>query len=195
MGGTSVKEDPRLTATRYAALEAAQDILLEQGVMALTHGGVAKITGISRSTLYRHWPTAEALRDAAFRQIATPPIIAPKTDGPLRADLFWLLSILMGALNETPWGRVAPQVIAAAATDEDARLVITEFMKDRFAGVEKVFDAAKARGELPSDMDVNPLIEMSVAVPYFRKLVLNDVLDESWLGGHVDMIVCLAQAR
>lgn len=188
-----MKEDPRLTATRESALEAAQKILLEQGVLSLTHGEVAKATGISRSTLYRHWPAVEMLRDAAFRRISTPPSIAPRTDGPLREDLLWLLGVLMGALNETPWGRVAPQVIAAAAHDEEARLVITEFMKDRFSSVEKIFDAAKERGEIPPDAPVRQLIELAIAVPYFRKLVLHQPLNEAWLGSHVDMIVRLAR--
>ncbi|MEM9319184.1 MAG: TetR/AcrR family transcriptional regulator C-terminal ligand-binding domain-containing protein [Pseudomonadota bacterium] len=188
-----MKEDPRLIATRETALEAAQNILLEQGVLSLTHGAVSKLTGISRSTLYRHWPDVEALRDATFKRVSTPPNIAPQTNGPLRADLFWLLSILMGALNETPWGRVAPQVIAAAATDPDARLVITDFMKDRFAAVEAIFDAAKERGEIAPDRAVQHLIEIAISVPYFRKLVLDKPLNDDWLRAHVDMVASLAE--
>jgi AcrR family transcriptional regulator len=120
--------DPRLIATRDAALDAALLILQKEGVLSVTHGSVSKITGISRSTLYRHWPQIDRLRNDAFKRAASPSSIPPATDGPLRADLSWLLGILVAALNETPWGAIAPQVIAAAATDQEARTVINEFI-------------------------------------------------------------------
>ncbi len=190
-----MKEDPRLIATRQTALDAAQKILMDEGVLHVTHGAVSKATGISRSTLYRHWPDARSLRDAAFRCIATPPNIPPKTDGPLRSDLRWLLGILMGALNDTPWGQIAPQVVAAASTDEEARLVITEFMKDRFASVEAVFAAAVGRGEITADVPVDQLIELAVAAPYFRKLMRHEALDEDWLDRHVDLLCRIAKTN
>lgn len=188
-----MKEDPRLIATRQTALDAAQKILMDEGVLRVTHGAVSNVTGISRSTLYRHWPDARSLRDAAFRRIATPPNIPPKTDGPLQSDLRWLLGVLMGALNDTPWGQIAPQVIAAASTDAEARLVITEFMKQRFASVEAVFSAAKERGEIADDVPVEQLIELAIAAPYYRKLIRHEPLDAVWLDQHVNLICTVAK--
>ncbi len=185
-------EDPRITQTREKALAASQEILLENGVLALTHGAVSNATGISRSTLYRHWTDVKALRDATFRRIATPQNIAPKTDGPLRADLLWLLGILVDALNETPWGSVAPQVIAASTSDDEAKQVITGFMTDRFSFVNAVFQAAVERGEIGSSAPINQLIEVAVSGPYFRKLVLHEPLTKSWLEQHVDLICRMA---
>lgn len=189
----SKQEDVRLIATRNIALDAALNILKEEGVLAVTHVSVSKTTGISRSTLYRHWPEIDKLRNDAFKRAATPSQIAPRTNGPLRADLTWMLGILMAALNETPWGQIAPQVIAAAATDEDARLVINDFMKERIGNVETVFAAAIARGELPPGEPERHLIEMAIAVPYFRKLIVGAPLDHEWLDAHVDLICRLAE--
>lgn len=110
------------------------------------------------------------------------------THGPLRTDLAWMLGKLMTALNETPWGQVAPQVIAAAAIDAQARAVIEDFMKDRIASLEDVFAAARERGELRKDAPVRQLIEMAVAVPYFRKLIAGLPLDQEWLDAHIDLI-------
>ena len=141
-------EDPRLAATRALALDAAMVILQEKGVLAVTHASVSAETGISRSTLYRHWPKLDDLRNNAFRRAATSPAFSPRTNGPLRTDLTWIMGNLMTALNQTPWGQIAPQVIAAAATDRQARTVINTFMRDRFGNVEEVFAAAKSRGEI-----------------------------------------------
>ena len=163
--------------------------------MSVTHAAISKLTGISRSTLYRHWPEIDRLRNDAFKRAASPSSIPPATNGPLRADLSWLLGILVAALNETPWGTIAPQVIAAAATDQEARTVINEFMKERIVNVEAVFTAAIARGELLPETPVRNLVEMAIAVPYFRKLVIGLPLDQDWLDSHVNMICRLADGE
>jgi len=188
----STQEDPRIIATRTRAVDAALEILQEEGVLAVTHASVSAKTGISRSTLYRHWPTLDKLRNNAFRRAATSQVFPPKTNGPLQADLTWLLSGLVTALNETAWGQVAPQVVAAAATDERARAVINTFIKDRFQNVNEAFEAAKSRGEIADDVEVQPLIEMAIAIPYFRKLIAGLPLDHQWMENHVDLICRLA---
>ena len=189
----SKPKDPRLAATRNQALDVAQNILQDEGVLAVTHASVSARTGISRSTLYRHWPEIGQMRNDAFKRAATPPSISPQTDGPLRADLTWMLGILMAALNETPWGQIAPQVIAAAATDQEARAVINDFMKERMASVEAIFAAAEARSELSPGVPVGYLVQMAIAVPYFRKLIADLPLDHEWLETHVDLICRLAK--
>lgn len=187
-------EDPRLVATRLSALDAALKILQEDGIVAVSHGAVSKATGISRSTLYRHWPEVDQLRIDAIKRATRPSKVTPRTNGPLRADLTWLLSFLLVALNETPWGQIAPHVIAAAATNDEARTVINNFMKERIAGVEAVFTAAEARGEVPPGGPTRHLAEMAVAVPYFRRLIAGVPLDHDWLVSHVDRICRLAEA-
>lgn len=186
-------EDPRLIATRNLGLDAALKILQEKGVLAVTHGSVSAATRISRSTLYRHWPEIDQLRNDAFKRAATSPITSPKTNGPLRVDLAWTLGALMTALNETPWGQIAPQVIAAAATDQEACDVINDFMLERIAGVTSVFAAAEARGELREGVPVQHLVETAIAVPYFRKLIAGLPLDHEWLESHIDFICGVAE--
>lgn len=185
-------DDPRFIATRNLALEAAFRIFHAESVLAVTHASVSAETGISRSTLYRHWPLVEQLRKDAMLRVARPPVIAPRTNGPLKADLNWMLGLLMAALNETPWGKIAPQMIATAATDEDARSAINGFMEDRRMDMVSVFDAAAQRGELAPDAPVENVIEMAISVPYHRKLVAGLPLDYEWLDGHVEALCRLA---
>ena len=167
-------------------------LLQEQGVLAVTHGAINLETGISRSTLYRHWPKLQDLRNAAFARAATGPKNQPSTNGPLKTDLIWIVGHLMTALNDTPWGKIAPQVIAMAATDEQSRSLLSKWIEERSGRVEAVFEAARARGELKDGAPVQQLVEMAIAVPYFRKLVAGLSLDHEWLESHVDMICSLA---
>jgi len=184
--------DPRLDATQSQALEAALILLQGKGVLAVTHAAINRGTGISRSTLYRHWPKLEDLRNAAFARAATGPKNKPRTNGPLKTDLIWIIGHLMTALNDTPWGKIAPQVIAVAATEEQTRGLLSRWIEDRSSDVQSVFDAAKARGEVREGVPVQQLVEMAIAVPYFRTLVAGRPLDHDWLDTHVDMICSLA---
>jgi len=180
--------DPRLDATRSQALDAALTLLQEEGALAVTHAAISARTGISRSTLYRHWPKLCALRNAAFSRAATGPKDKPRTDGPLKTDLTWMIGRLVTALNETPWGRISPQVIAAAATDQQSRDLMNRWIEDRKGDVESVFTAARARGELSESTPVEHLVEIAIGVPYFRKLVAGLQLTPEWLEAHIDMI-------
>lgn len=184
--------DPRLDATRSEALDAALQLLLEKGVLAVTHSAINRETGISRSTLYRHWAKLEDLRYAVFAHAATSPDWQPQTTGPLKTDLLWIIGHLVKALNETTWGEVAPHLIATAANEEQTRNLLRRWIEDRSGNVEEVFGLAMARGELRKDAPVSQLVEMSIAIPYFRKLIEGLPLDHKWLNDHVDMICSLA---
>lgn len=188
-------EDPRLVATRSLALDAALSILEDHGIVAINHATVSKLTGISRSTLYRHWPVAEHLRIDAIKRAARSPQVVPKTDGSLRSNLLWLLSHLILALNETPWGRIAPHVISAAATNAEARAAMNAFLQERIASVSALFESAKADGEIPEDAPTASLAEMAISVVYFRRLMAGLHIDRAWLEDHIDRICQLAEAN
>lgn len=84
-------------------------------------------------------------------------------------------------------------MIAAAATDTDARNVINELVRERIAWVESIFAATEARGELKSDAPVRNLVEMAIAVPYFRKFIAGLPLNQDWLESYVSFICRAAE--
>lgn len=84
-------------------------------------------------------------------------------------------------------------MIAAAATDTDARNVINELMRERIVWVESIFAAAEARGELKSDAPVRDLLEMAIAAPNFRKFIAGLPINQDWLESHVRFICRAAE--
>ena len=48
-------DDPRIARTRQHALHAALELVAESGLSGYTFETVSERSGISRSTLYRHW--------------------------------------------------------------------------------------------------------------------------------------------
>ncbi len=187
--------DPRLDATRSHALQSALKLLQKKGVLSVTHAAISSETGISRSTLYRHWPTLDELLDSTFRHAITAQVIPPQTNGPLRTDLYWLLGPLRTALTETRWGKIAPQVVAAASSDDRAKRLINTFVIARYKVVRGVFEAARSRGEVSEAANIESLIELTIAAPYFRMLIAGQPLDDEWLESHVEQILRLATAE
>ena len=184
--------DPRIDATRNLSLDAALSLLQAKGVLAVTHAAVSRETGISRSTLYRHWPQLEDLRKDAFARAAKAEVDPRPINGPLKDDLIWIIGHLMKVLNETAWGTVAPQIIGMAATEDQTREFLRTWMEDRSANVAAVFEAAKERGEIGADAPIEKMTEMAIAIPYFRKLVAGRQLDQEWLASHIDAVCSLA---
>ena len=53
--------DRRIQRSRERVLEAAQELLAQSGVGGFTVDEVARRSGVAKTTIYRHWPSREAL--------------------------------------------------------------------------------------------------------------------------------------
>ncbi|MCQ4082974.1 TetR/AcrR family transcriptional regulator [Streptomyces sp. RB6PN25] len=75
MTETAGRGRPRSETARAAILDAALELCQRDGYQALTIKGIAEKAGVGRQTVYRWWPTKEAvlmeaLRDLALREAA-----------------------------------------------------------------------------------------------------------------------------
>ena len=64
-GGTQADQtltvNPRIRSTKGRVRAVARTLLAERGPIGLTYTAVAAASGVTRQTLYRHWPTRELL--------------------------------------------------------------------------------------------------------------------------------------
>jgi len=130
--------------------------LAATGYTALSFEAVAERAGVSRTTVYRRWPTRAALVSAAFAKLAKarPP---PPDTGSLKGDLLELLLRRMGtqsardlALLRAIMGELAnPEVTAIARTISEGHERALMALVDR----------AIARGELPADTEPRLVFE------------------------------------
>ena len=112
--------DPRVRRTQRDVVQAASELLLEEGWFALTHAAVASRAGYSKATLYNHWPDPADLGRAAFlHACATPhhePTGDPRTDliGERTPHLVRLRQVL-GVVDDDELSRRARQGIVEGA--------------------------------------------------------------------------------
>lgn len=99
--------------------------VVETGIGRLSIEGVARRAGVAKTSIYRHWPTAEDLLLDALSE-AYPVELPSPAGGDLRADLLRSLDLLTGWLSS-----VAAQVVAAIMTERRRRPDLTDALYTR----------------------------------------------------------------
>lgn len=121
--------------TAEVVLTAALDLLLAEGAGALTAQRLHRATGVSRSTVYRHWPTPASVLEALIEVAPTP--AAPST-GDLAQDLHVAVDALCNRLRDKPVAAFLQALVAAAAVDAAAVELRHRYVEDLLAPVRSV---------------------------------------------------------
>lgn len=144
--------------TVTVVLTAALRLLLTEGAVALTAQRLHTATGVSRSTIYRHWPTPYAVL-AALIDVA-PVAPAPRT-GDLAHDLHAEVDQLCNRLRDRPVGAFLQALAAAASADPQTARLRHRYVGDLFAPFHDVLGAAGVTGADRDDavaVIVSPLL-------------------------------------
>jgi AcrR family transcriptional regulator len=161
---------PRSERARRAILQAAADLLLDEGSAQVSMEAVAERAGVSKATIYRWWPSKERLAlDALLEWAGTGR--APRDTGSLRGDLLALVRPWVREIRRRPFGRVTAALVTAAQSDpafaEDYR---RHFVEQRRAPMRAAFERAIARGEAPADLDIEVALDLIYGPIYHRLL-------------------------
>jgi AcrR family transcriptional regulator len=156
---------------RAAALAAAGDLLFEQGIDAVTHERVAARAGVSKTTLYKWWPTAGAIAAEAYFLRSEADLALPDT-GDLEADLVTQIHGFIRLVTAPGPGRAIRGIIAAAQTDESVRVAYLErYVGPRRRIAVELLARAQQRGQIRSNVDFIALIDQIWGACYYRLLV------------------------
>src|SRR3954470_16635522 len=102
-------------------LRTVGELLLTEGMGDLTFDRVARLSGVSRTTLHKWWPSPGALALDGYFHAVEQSLAFPST-GDIRADLLAQLRAFAGVLTGTPSGRVLAELIGASQTDPELAL-------------------------------------------------------------------------
>ena len=189
---SQTREDPRVTRSRRALLEAALDELAEAGYAGFSMESVAARAGVGRSTLYRHWNdrlrlVADAL-NALNVQPSRPPADAGHTDVPARARVEQLLTHLVHALVDGPVAAVVPALVHAAEQSGTVAGFWHGYSAQRRQALVDAIEAGVRTGELrPVDPGL-AAISLSGAV-FYRRLMTPEPMTADEVPGLVDSVL------
>lgn len=182
------------SAQADAAIQTAVIELLEGvGYTGLRIDDVAENAGVSKTTIYRRWPTKAALVVDVLRALKAEQIPMPET-GDFEEDLRLLVYELFGSVNATPLARALPGLLAEKSTDPELAEAIEQLWTARQALVAGVLRRGVASGQARPDLDVTATVDMLAGPAYYRLLITGKPLDRRSAKRHADALVAFARA-
>jgi AcrR family transcriptional regulator len=182
---------PRSEKASKAILEAAMELLFDQGLHAMSMDDVARRAGVSKATIYRWWPSKERLAlDALAAEWAATPPAASQDTGSLRGDLLVRFGPWIRRLNSKPYALVVAGLIAEAQTNPDfAELYRRHFVQPRRDATRALLAAARDREEIASDTDLEVTLDLLYGPIYHRLLHGHAPLTEDFAQQVIDTVI------
>lgn len=179
-----MRRDKRVERSRAAVMSACQELVCQRGVGGVSVEGVAELSGVAKTTIYRHWPSREALLADTLCSLSAPPEIVPGVS--VRSDLEGVLRWLATSLVHERWPVVLPSVLDAATRDPELARAHRQLRLERRAPLTDALARAVARGELPAGLDVERAVDLLAGPLFYRRLLGERPADEP---GFVEAVV------
>ena len=185
----------RSARVRRAVLEAAFAELDEHGFGGFSVDAVARRSGVHKTTIYRRWPTREALLVYALDTRSDRDLPVPDA-GSVRGELRQFGELVLAKLTSRHGNAMLKSLVSAADESTDVREKVGQFWRERVDVGVAVVSRAVARGELPPDIDANLLIEAFLAPIYLRVIFSQAPVAAEFLRQLIDVLLdgALSQA-
>ncbi len=179
--------DPRIIHTREVVLEAARELLIQEGREAVTAVRLADITGVARTTIYRHWPDQNRLLLATIQSCV--PDIEFVPTGNLHQDLVTYLEEGNRLHGDVPVEQVFATVLDLADHSEEVARYVREIHEMRAAPVIQMLETAAATGEIRPDLRAEDAVTLIIGPLFFRKLVVGQPITTEYIETVVDQFL------
>lgn len=160
---------PRCESARKAILHAAYDLLRRDGLRTITMDSLARAAGVSKATIYRWWPSKEAVLMEGYLDAVQPRVTVPNTSSAL-ADLQSQLHKVLEAMTG-PDGEILCQIIACSQYCPEIKEAFRrEVQGPRRADTRMLLQRAVELGEIRPDVDPEVAID-TLYGPLFHRLL------------------------
>jgi AcrR family transcriptional regulator len=171
---------------REQILDAAADLLFDEGMAGFTIEKVAKLSGASKMTIYKWWPSKGALALDGYFHRVDPQLEFPDT-GNIEADLRAQLHTFLRVIRDSPAGRAIGELIGQAQSDPDLKAsYLDRYSSPRRAKAVAVMEMAKSRGQLRASLDPETVVDQLWGSCYHRLLLPDQPLTDEFVDALVD---------
>jgi AcrR family transcriptional regulator len=186
------RRDARVERTVAKVLDAVQRLLRTEGLGSVTFGRVSKETGVSRTTLYRHWAGPSELIAEAWARVA-PSNRVPHTDD-LADDLVGLFLAVRDVVESSTMRRSLPALLVAAQRDPVISGLHARFVQDRRAPIVARLEAGIADGQISRDADPELLVDLLSGAIFYRQLLRRERTSDADVRAIVSSVLASARA-
>jgi AcrR family transcriptional regulator len=170
---------PRSEEAHARVLEAAGELFAAQGIDATSMDAIADASGVSKATIYKHWPDKDALCLEVMSSLHDADAFAAlQSSGDVRADLIAALNRQAPKPRSELRARIMPHLIAyAARTPGFGEIWRVRVIDPPRLQLVALLRRAVAEGELSADLDVE-----AAAVSLLGAMLYRNLLRQT--GGH-----------
>jgi AcrR family transcriptional regulator len=169
-------------------LDAAEELLIQDGYERLSFEGVASMAGASKATIYRRWSSKQELVAATLSHRVAKKGSLPDT-GSVRGDLIAAISAFASAEADREVDLIGGLIKAVRQDSELRRLMRENVVSGQFEHALPIVERGKERGEIPDSADHRRLAEVGSALVYQQTLVYGEAVDEDFVEHAVDEVL------
>jgi AcrR family transcriptional regulator len=166
--------DPRIVRTRQVVYAATLEVIAESGVQQATVDRIAERSGVSRSTIYRRWPTLPQLYYEAFAQIAR------RSEQPVRGDtskeLLRYLDDYADRLMDREYCSVLIALLDAAWREPELADIRRRVFDEGASRAAAIVEAGIRTGCLRADLVLRDALDAIVAPFLYRRVVEQEAI-------------------
>ena len=163
--------------TRRKVVLAAIDLMERHTYGAVTIDAVARASGVSKSTIYRHWPSRQVLVLDAFTH-KTDRLTEVADTGDALADLRTYLAKLAYCLDFGGAASVVSGLIADAVHDEElAQAFRATLVRGRRRAFIAILLRGQQRGQVRPDLDIPTAVDALYGAIHHRLMVTRQPID------------------
>ncbi|MEV7614333.1 TetR/AcrR family transcriptional regulator [Streptomyces sp. NPDC089799] len=182
-GGRNRNED-----AHHSVLEATTALLIENGYGPLTIEGVAKRSGVAKSTIYRWWKSKPDLVMDAYAHETATRVPEPDT-GTLTGDLTAFLTDLYLIGNSPTRTKALTGLMAEAQLDPAFAQPFRAWTATRRDIVTHLLTRAVTRGEIPATTDLAHATDLVFGPFWYRLLIGHAPLDPAQAEAHATTVL------
>lgn len=163
-------------------MEATTDLAAEGGLEDLTLNAIAERAGVGRPTIYRRWPSKEALLDEVVAMMVEEHFQLPHR-GNIREELIeYFQGIIAGVQSPLRTVYIAFFNVGQSQLANDA-------VQQAIDRAETMVRDAIERGELRPDTDPHLLLELIFGVIWYRAVTTHEHMEPSFADTVVDAVL------
>lgn len=167
---SETRQDPRPAITRRLVLQTTLRLIAEQGFEGTTIELIAERSGVSRSTIYRHWPDPTLLYLEAFDPQSEDAALPPPS-GSFATDLHTYIEHIAHRLNDDLFAAALAAQVDKARRDSAYRQAHLRYALTRNEYGMSLFRSGIESGEVRADIDPELETDRILSFLVFQRLM------------------------
>jgi len=184
--------DARVRHSKDIVMATTYELLSEEGLAGVSVEAIARRSGVAKTTIYRHWPSREALLLDACAQMG--PQFGTPDAGSFPKDLRALAQRVFEQLLSGSYAAILLSLMDAAERNPDLAALLAAAETKLVEAVGAVLARARVRRELRRLPDPSDVAALILGPLLYRRLFSHEPLSEGFFRLVVESVVRAADA-